>query len=289
MFDCLTYDDGAETDFTEHSIQDVIAKCKSETEVQRRVYGKFITEEGRTYYAYESGRHFVSRKPTTGYQIYASVDGGSGGKNHPAAITFIAAKKDLSQGFVVEAWRGDGIETTAGDLLNKYNELAKPFVVSQACYDPASVDFGMLAARAGLGFNKANKSREYGEETLNTLFKYDMLQIFDDSEDLQKLNVELSHLMAHTQKMNKKNDDLADSLRYNVMQIPWNWEGIDTRAIESLEAKNLVSAKPKTEADYVAEQMNLRRGLNADGSEQKTDDDWTIEEELGFWNEQTEF
>ncbi len=292
MYDCIGYDDGTESDFNEAMIQAVIAKCKSETEVQRRVFGKFVTEFGRSYYAYESSRHLINRHDTKDWFIYSAVDYGSGGAlNHPSAIIFLAVNKEFTEGRVTGAWRGDGIETTAGDLLNKYNELERPYKVIQKCYDPGSVDFGLLAQRSGAGFIKANKKREYGEETMNTLFKYDMLKLFDDDEEILKLDRELNHIMQFSKAKlaggGKTGDDLTDTLRYCIMQVPWNWEKIDERAREELEKKEIIATKPKTEQDFQVEQINMRRGLNADGTEQRgdNDDNWTIEQEIDFWND----
>jgi phage terminase large subunit-like protein len=287
MYDCIGYDDGSASDFNEALIHEVIKKCKNETEIQRRVFGKFITEGGRAYYAYESGRHLVERHDVAGWLMYAGVDSGSGGeKNHPAAIIFVAVRSDFTEARVVDAWRGDGIETTSGDLLNKYNELSRPYAVVSKCFDPAGVEFGLLSARAGLGFIKAIKKREYGEETVNTMFKYDMLKLFDDNEEVLKLDRELNHLMFGVRVGKAKSgDDLADALRYCIMQIPFNWEKIDELALKDLEEREVITRKPKTAADFQTEQINLRRGLEADGTERKNEDDWTIEQELGFWNE----
>jgi hypothetical protein len=282
MYDCLEYEDGSpNTTMTEADIQEVIRKCSSETEVLRRVFGKFVTEVGRTFFAFNFDKNL---KPLINYekmQVYASVDYGSGGSSgHPAAIVFIATTPDFKSGQVIRAWRGDGIQTTAGDVYDKYREMSKDLKVVQACYDPAAADFGTIAIRNGSAFSKANKARDDGEKIVNTLFRYDMLSLAEDDGEIAKLGAELSHIMDtnNRTKSSKKHDDLADALRYLCMLIPWNFVGLS----EKFEEKVVIETRPLTEAEYQIQQIKDRRGEFED-----TKDEWQdFENEFSHWNEE---
>jgi phage terminase large subunit-like protein len=286
MYDCLTYEDGTPSGtFTAEKIQEIIEKCKNETEVQRRVFGRFVSEEGLAYYAFDPEKHRCQPHDITGWQIYAAVDPGSGGKNHPAGIIFIAVRPDMRAARIFKAWRGDQVETTAGDVLAKYRFMrdTSALKVVQAWYDHSTKDFGLIASRSGENFTMANKSRELGEETVNTLFKYDMLKIFEGDDELDKLVSELMFVKAGiTSRMGKRHDDLVDPLRYACMGIPWDWTVTEElRKVE--EAKIEGTSRPLTEAEVLADQIRQRRG-DAPGKQESGWDEYY--EEIEFWNEQ---
>lgn len=282
MYDCLKYEDGSPNPtLTESDIQEVIRKCSSETEVLRRVFGKFVTEVGRTFFAFSFDKNFKKLINYSKHFVYASVDYGSGGTGgHPAAIVFIAVDAEFKTGQVIKAWRGDGIQTTAGDVYDKYRELSKDYTIVQACYDPAAADFGTIAERNGTAFTKANKARTDGEKIVNTLFRYEMLSLAEDDGEISKLGAELGHIMdsnART-KSSKKHDDLADALRYLCMLIPWNFVGLS----EKFEMKVDTETRPLTEAEFKVQQIKDRRG---EIDEPK--DEWQeFTSEFSHWNEE---
>jgi hypothetical protein len=285
MYDCLKYEDGSPGAFTEEGIKEVIAKCKSETEVQRRVYGKFVTEEGRTYYAFEYERNMVARYTVAHWHVYGGVDYGSGGSGHPAGILFVAVRPDYRKAAVFRGWRGDNIETTAGDVFNKYLDLRGGLAPVQQIYDPASKDFGTIAERNGCTFTKADKSRDLGEHIVNTLFKHEMLDIFEDDPELGKLASELLHMMRDNQSSrNKAGDDLADTLRYICTMIPWDFEVIN----EQIKAKEVLEkgpVKPLTEEELQAIQIQERRGIYDKRPEDQ--ENWSeLTAEFDYWNEE---
>lgn len=286
MWDCLKYEDGSPAPWTPEKIRKIEQRCKSEAEKQRRVYGRFITEEGRIYHAFDPSRHYMMPKQLPkNWLVYSGVDIGSGGKSgHPSGIAFVAVRPDLRLGWVFLGWRGDGIPTTAGDVLEKYQELRdenelKP--VLQA-FDWASKDFGTIAGRVGESFVNAEKSHELGEDILNTLFKNDMLYIFDVDE-LQKLGGELSSVMRSTAK-NKRKDDFADALRYACTQIPWDFEAIKVGTAEI----ELPKPKPLTAKQLEAIQLKERRGIFEENPDHDpANEGWReTEAEIEFWNDQ---
>jgi hypothetical protein len=230
LYDCLEYWDGTPSMWTVKEIKLREARCKSEAQVRKRIHGKLAIEEGLKYPAFARSRNACKdhKLPAT-WSIYAGVDIGSGGrKGHPGAVCFVAVSPDYKRGRVFLLWRGDGVETTAKDILNKYVELRGKMRVALATYDWSSADFGTIARQHGEAFAKAEKNNSLGEELLNVLFKYEMLKIYvGEKTEGHKLINELETLKEDTPKRKAK-DDAIDSLRYAVTLIPWNFEDQET-------------------------------------------------------------
>lgn len=275
MYDCTKYKDGSDSPWTNERIKKVEQKCQSEAEVRRRVHGRFVTEKGRKYPTFSLNRHYVAPfKIPDNFIWYSGIDIGSGGKTgHPSAICFIAVSPDYKKGYVVESWRGDGILTTAGDVLDKYLEIRGRRQMTRQFYDFAAKDFGTIATRLGESLEKAEKSHELGENILNTLFKNDMLLLFDNDEN-RKLGSELLNLSKSTSKTKAK-DDLVDAARYGTVSIPWDFSSITAKYLK----------KPETRGETDEERSNrARRGevLQSDGWFGESDE---ISSEIALWNE----
>lgn len=283
-YDCMYYEDGTASPWTLERIKAAERKCKSDAEVRKRILGKFVMDEGLKIETFSPSRHFVQPFPIPDtYQIYVGADIGSGGAtNHPAAISFIAVDPLMRKGFVFRGWRGDGVVTTAADVLEKYKELSADLNVTNRLADPRAVDFHNIAQRAGVPFVKAESKHDIGDAMIATLFKNDMLFIFETPE-LRKLGVEISSLTFERNKKYAK-DDFYDTVRYQVPAIPWDWSVVYDKLPEELK-KDVVAARAETDEER---EKRERRGrfLPSDGVDQ---DDWSsIEAEMEFWNEQYE-
>lgn len=276
LYDCRFYEDGSRSDWTDERIQSKIDGCSSETEVNRRIHGKFVSELNRKY-QFEFALNTMSSeqsKVKKDWAIYTGVDIGSGGKEgHPAAIVFVAVSPDFTQGEVFLGLRMDTDftpkNTTAGDILEQYLKMKEdyaPRIVEQR-YDYAAKDFKVLADRVSESFLPANKHHSEGEEILNTLFRYMALTIHKDAHDLMKLCTELKSLKKDTDKRMAK-DDYADALRYACVGIPWDLDKIKVKKFE----------KPKPELT----DLDYRRGLDIEDRKDFKDD---IEDEINHWNE----
>lgn len=243
LFDCRFFEDGTRSHWTDEKIEHTIQMCGTEAEVQKRIYGKFVADEGRKFPAFERLRNVVPAFgiPNSWLHI-AAVDIGSGSrsekttdkkKNHPAAISFMAVKPDYSYGVVYKHWRSDrdghGGEisddrVTSSDVANQYISMAAHRPVTRKFYDYHAVDFKTITDRMGLGFEPAEKGQEIGEKVLNSLFKNKMLQVFD-TPDCEPIVNEFLSLQKRTDKRNAK-DDSADSVRYGVTKIPWDFSTV---------------------------------------------------------------
>lgn len=217
LYDCMFYEDGTPGPWNEESIKERRDKCTSEAEVLKRVFGKFVKDEGRKYAAFSHDRNLTQQLPVPhDWRVYGGVDVGSGGvtasggRRSSAAILFIAVNPDCTRGRIINSWRGDHQDTTAGDILQKYREMRKGYNLIQSCYDYQSREFGLIAARNGENFVSAEKKTGLGEHILNTLFRSVALTIDDGVADNAKLVTELMSIPAG-EKNRRFQDDLCFS------------------------------------------------------------------------------
>ena len=179
-------------------------------------------------------------------------------------------------GYIYDAWRGDNLRTTAGDVFNQYKDMAKGQTIHRKLYDWSSADFGTIAQRLGEPFMKAEKSHELGENLVNTLLKYDMLYFFD-TEEVRKIGTEMLTLQKSTLKKDAV-DDLCDAVRYNCVSAPWDLSGIEHEQFNLNEKKG-----PPTKEELVEAEIEERR--NGFKGKKKEDDLWGIAEEMEYWND----
>lgn len=274
LYDCMEYEDGSETVWTKERIQERVEDCGSETEMKRRIYGKFVSEMGRKY-NFEYDRDIIKpRALENEWYVYSGVDIGSGGATgHPAAIVFCMVSPDFTQGEIFCGKRMDGVLTTAGDILEEYIKMREPFrkrVVKQ-CYDYQARDFFTLATRINENFTPANKKHTDGENIINTLLRFGALKIHKEAYDLYKLCHELNNLQqVYDKRKPKYKDDYSDALRYCVTAIPWNMEQIKIKR----------GKKPRKQKT----QLELRREMFVDPADGWLDKD-EYDNEISFWND----
>jgi phage terminase large subunit-like protein len=234
MYDCLRYRDGSASHWTKEEVQRLEANCGTKAEVQRRIHGRFIKSEGLKYPSFDRDRNV---KPAPGpipsdWLVYAGIDSGGGGDSHPSAIAFVAVRPDFRKARIFRGWKGDeNQDTTASDTLMKYLDLKEKMFVTQARFDWADKDLGVIAGRMGITLQPAEKSHEKGEQMLNVLFKNGILDI-DDTEELQPLVQEFLTLDTDTAKQKAK-DDYIDSVRYCVATIAWDWSVIQGTPLDA--------------------------------------------------------
>jgi hypothetical protein len=258
--------------YTVDDIKARIAKLGTKAEVDKRVFGKYVTPDGVVYSAFNREVNIVEAKPVPkGWKFYAGVDIGGGGSSHPSAISIVAVDPECKQGRCVRLWRGDGAVTTSEDVLKKYLGMTVDLDITTAYYDWSNKDFHTIATRAGYSFAKAEKGHDIGINLLNSLFKNRMLAI-EDSKEAQELAQELETLSAEDIKGQNKRwakDDLIDGLRYCVTGIPWSFEHI-TLEFEEPPKPVRVVLDERLEAIEEAENM-----LKKD----------EMDEEIAMWNE----
>lgn len=279
LYDCQKFEDGTPSHWTNEKIARVIASCKSEAEVERRVHGRFVLDTGRKYPTFSRTVNVIAPHVIPeSWNHYAGVDLGAGGDhNHPSTITFLAIRPDFKYGVVYKHWRGDDKVYTMGDVLVQFLNMRGKQVFAGLFYDYHAKDFGTIATRHGVAFTPAEKSHEIGEQVINVLFKNQMVGIFDLPETMPLQN-EIASLKHGTDKR-KAIDDSVDSFRYGVTKIPWNWEAVG----ESITSGVLKEEVRKSFASQAQEDReNSRRKFLLDQSKGMTED---IELEISAWNE----
>jgi hypothetical protein len=193
----------------------------------------------------------------------------------------VAVDPALSKLRLIRAWRGDGVSTTAEDLVDKYEEIMKGVSHEQAAvfYDYAAADVGTIAQRRHIPFQKADKSREKGIPVINSLFKSGALVLYEPSEasalipdeylQSAKLAAELESLGVNQGKSDRGVvDDLADALRYAVVSIPLVW------------ARGSIEAPIEVESRIITvDEMRRNPGKYIEKEEEN------VEWEMAFWSE----
>lgn len=278
MYDCMYYEDGTPSQWTQERIEQVKARCSTEMEILKRVFGRFILLEGRKYESFDIRRHMKKRHQIpSNWLIFGAADPGSGDSAHEPAVCFVAVRPDFKSGRVIAGWRGDDAKKyTAGDCVKKYKEIKEKEKIktTRQFYDWSSRDFYEIALSNGESFEKAEKSHEIGEQIINTLFKHDMLYIYED-EETAKLAGELSTLKKETLKRNAK-DNFSDALRYAVTKIPWDWSDIT-----STKPKGLVDEPEKKMNANEREVYERRKAFYDEDKEEQQ----RIDDEFNEWND----
>lgn len=276
LYDCLKYEDGTPSHWTTKEIKLIEDTCSTGNEVLKRVHGRFIKDvNGRKFPTFDIKKHVKGKGPIPlDWNIYVAVDLGSGGKgNHPAAIVFIAVNQSLTKARVFKAWRGDDIVTSDGDVFLKFLEMkaevGRP--ITAQFYDFGGKDFDIISTRAGEAFTKADKSHEKGEQVVNTIFKFGMLTIDEDDEELRKLAVELS-MLPKEGPQKKKKDDLADACRYCCVGIPWDFSKL-VLPIEDTGEKNEEEESRQTSKNRWGDLLVVRHQFDDQGGEEDTIED----------------
>jgi hypothetical protein len=279
VYDCQLYEDGSASHWTDAKIKRAEAKCPTEAEKQRRIYGKFVKSEGLMFPSFEMDRNTEEYKtPLRHWFHYGAVDPGTGGERaHPAAIIFIAVSPDYKHGRVWRGWRGDGINTASPDIYAKYKELRGKLSMSAQKYDYASREFFLHVSSKGEAFSPADKDHVAGYSLLNTLFKLGILKIYTGDPELEKLISEIRTLSSTGDKR-KAADDLCDALRYACMAVPWDFSDFEVDDEKKDQFLEIKGEKPKTSSDIRREWF---MGTKENDSE-------SIQDELDFWNDAQE-
>lgn len=209
MYDCLTYEDGTPSFWTKERIEQIKNSCKSDAEIKRRVYGRFVLDSGLKYQAFDPARNVIEPVDIPrDWSVYIGVDSGSGGRfSHPSAVCFVAMRPDYQLGYVFKGRRFDGMQTTNSDLVSLVMDMKRDLKnpVIGVFYDYAATDLRAIAYQMGETWIPAEKSHLIGEQYVNVSLKNKMLQIFDLDENYTLIS-ELKSVKVSTPK-NQAHDD----------------------------------------------------------------------------------
>ena len=300
MYDCMTYIDGTPSPWTLERIKEKEAMCSTENEKLRRIMGRFVRDSGSRYSSFSVTKNVGGdAKIPSGWGLYSVVDIGSGRTSSRrmssnGAVLFLAVNPEHSKGKVVQTWRGDGIDTTSGDILQQFSKMAATLPKTIAnVYDYGSKEFGLMAQRAGIPFRHCNKDKKGGEGVVNMLFKLCALEVPPGVSDNQKLITEL--MLVPVEKNRQIVDDLSDCLKYVCMSVAWDHQAILRNAPPGINLLGMIKdsylQKAKTlpdapdpswsEKEYLAWEVSYRRGLTG----KPVQNEWDIEAEIADWND----
>lgn len=242
-YDCCFYEDGTpSTIWSIEKIENAKKLLHSEAQIARRIYGRFVKDEGLLYHGFVRKQHIIEYKDIdfNKGQVYAGVDYGSGGETgHPASICLVWVSKDHTHGVVFDIWVGEkGISTTAGSIIEKYKAMLKEHKIHKdkviVHYDWASADLKTIANSSGFNFMSADKNHASGERIVNTILKDGMLHIMENG-DWDTLAKQLETLTPEDVAPGRKKnawDDAVDALRYAVTKIPWVYTNLKDKKPE---------------------------------------------------------
>jgi hypothetical protein len=289
LYDAMYYEDGLPSHWTLEKIKKIEARCSTQLEVLKRVHGKFILIGGRKYESFDITRHMKKKHPIPKeWLIYVGADPGGGDKGKAAtsnrakkriaskaSLVFVAVRPDFRAGRVFLGWRGDNSTTTAGDVVEKYIKMKDDNKLHPTgkYYDWASKDFNTIATRMGHSFEQADKNHERGEDIINTLFKNDMMFIYED-EELIKLGAELATIPKGVNKRDIQ-DDFSDAFRYAITKIPWDWTVITGEPLK-------LDEDPEKQMNSTQREIFERRKAFDDANREEQE---RIDQEIGEWND----
>jgi hypothetical protein len=150
-YDCLKYQDGTPTIWTEERIKRNIAACTSQLEVQKRIFGRFVMATGLKYPQFKRDKNMAKfprgkdkmefQGVPKGWSIYSGIDYGSGGEeNHPSAIVFLSVNPEMTKVRLFKCKRFDKVEMTQADLLQEYIDMRGKMKPIKEVYDWAAKD-----------------------------------------------------------------------------------------------------------------------------------------------------
>jgi hypothetical protein len=242
MYDTVTFEDGSPGLRTVREIEEYKAKLPTRQQIDVRVYAKFAKAESAIFPTFDRYIHCVpSLDEAKTWPTYAGIDVGSGGSNDPAAITFVAVRPDMREARMIKCWRGNNQEQTSSiDILRKYQEMKKGYNIVAAFYDQGSREFYLNAQDAGELVLPSEKKHETGQNLMNTLFKHAMLLIEKDpdvtavtpeGQPFWESMCEEIECMKESLKKAMQQDDQADSLRYAVTRINFDFSHIGSKTV----------------------------------------------------------
>lgn len=256
-YDCCYYEDGTpSTIWSVEKIERTKKLLHNEAQIQRRIYGKFIKDDGLLYSSFVKSRHVIPYKHIdfTKGLVFAGIDYGSGGETgHPASICLVWVTPDYTYGTIFDIWLGEkGISTTAGSIILKFKAMLETYGLRKenviVHYDWSCADLKTIGTDAGIFMQSADKKHSTGERILNTLFDNDMLQIMENGS-YEDLSNQLGTLTPEDVTAGNKKyavDDAVDATRYAVTKIPWSYTNLrDKKPFIPVSKNNRSRHEPK--------------------------------------------
>lgn len=264
MYDCLVYEDGTKSIWSKADIQRIEQSLPDQREIDIRVHGLFKASlDSISYPTFDSSIHVIKPHSIDDWELWAGLDYGIGGiEAHPSAIVIAAVRPDYEAARIIKLWKGDdGVKRTVDEVIELYLEFCAQYGVEQienTYYDWACGEMGVIAENKGLSFQKANKSRETGKNLLNSLFKNNMLLIFEQADGSHtKFIEEIETLTSSTNKKKSGVDDLVDGSRYCLSNVPFSFANVKIKNINKEPVKQSVTQGRLTYEEVHGEDLSF--------------------------------
>ncbi len=278
--DCRFFADGTPSHFTEEVINKRKNSIGDPTEIERRIHGRFVSAKGKKFVSFNKIKNVKPKMIIPrDWDYFAGVDIGAGGKDcHPAAISIIAVRPDYRYARLVKFWRGGKDKhTDTSDILNQYVKMSAGLPMTKAFYDWHSKEFFIRAQKAGIPFEKAEKSHTVGDDLLNILFKNQMLDL-EEGEQIVDLIQEIESLR-HDKRKTDAIDDGVDSLRYSLASLNWDLSGITDK---------LIDVAPEVPREKLEWELRAEAGERMLKPKDDEGEQWNIDKEYDDFNDMIE-
>jgi phage terminase large subunit-like protein len=274
MYECQFYMDGTPAVWSIDKIKKAEAKCPTPAAVAKRIHGKYVQDSNLKYPSFSRAKNVADgHMLPKSWHIYCGIDYGTGGTDgHPPAIVFVAVNPDYTQARVFDGWQGDDGNTyDAKAIIDKWRVMKKGWEITQTFYDYHAKDLHTIATGLGEFIERAEKGHEIGETILNTLFKNEVLTIYDYPQ-LQPLIIQLTNLKKTTDKR-EAIDDMVDGLRYALAKVEFNLDAIGEMALTKERKKEDGTERRE---EYEAQERAAAQNLHS------------AQDECDAWNELVE-
>ena len=202
LYDCQYFVDGTPSRWSDEKIERRISECRSEKEIQRRVYGRFVLEEKEIFSAFSEKNNVYPRefKKLASYRTFVSV---FVGEQNKAAFSIIYLNKTFDEAFVHFS------KTTTIPLVDLVLLISKMIPDKQALkfVNNGSKEFSKIALSGGQYFEPVALPKISFAGLVNSLFVTKNLHIGKFDEQLELI----------TQIITLKPDNFKDFTGYEMV------------------------------------------------------------------------
>ena len=217
MWDCMEYEDGSASPWTEERIKKREASCRTEAERLRRIYGRFILSSNRLFSAFEPTEHTISKSISkAGWRTFCGVFGN--------AIILVRVNPSFDLAEVFDGHIFEDRDVSALQIYLKYRKMVEKVGEHYSYADKKRCrDFITVAASGGSPFTPVRKTKDNGEKLLNSLFETRILRVAKRKA--------LSPLIGEITSVKRSDEDLegydfVGALVTCVTSLPWDFKSV---------------------------------------------------------------
>lgn len=222
MYDCLKYYKSKEkTPWTKKRIEEVIESCENESEVQRRVFGRFILDRNILYGSFDKAVNFVDKLPDLlTHERYLSV---YIGKENMTGIVQFAVNPERTEVYLENYFQK---VMNPVDLFLDVRILKKNKEVLGQYINESANDFIEISASAGEGFIPTKLSVDGTEKLVNSLFRTGSLKILSTLPSKDSLLFQLESMKLKDVSTDYDGFEILGALSTGLDNLRFNFKRI---------------------------------------------------------------